>query len=121
MALLFVAFALYFLASKNESFSKRLLVSAYPLVFILGELFALVGSSYYERGSWESGRYVRTDTGSALVYGLYAIYCVGIVMGVYTTSSFVGSVAFKWLIVLVIPVAALLFFVSGMTLTRDWI
>ena len=121
VALMILVSALYFFTSRNEPFSKRLLVSAYPLIFVLGELYALVASSYYERGSWESGSYIQTPISASLEYGLYGIYSLGLVMGIYASFKFLGPAFCKWLIILVLPIAALLLFISSMTLTRDWL
>jgi len=121
VVLLMAASCLYFYASHNKPIAKRLLVSAYPLIFIVGEVYALIGSSYYESGSWVGGEYVSTSIGAILNNGLVAIFAFGLAMAAYTSFRFEGAKILRWLAVLVIPVAALLFFISGMTLTRDWV
>ncbi len=115
------ASCIYFASSKNTGIRQRILVSMYPMLFLLGEIFALVGSNYYERGSWLNGEYVRTDTGEILTLLHSMIFISGILMSIYTFAKFEGDKLTKFLALPVYFAALLLWFISGMTLTRDWL
>lgn len=121
IVVLLIAFFVYYFSSQNREWYQRLLVSIYPAIFILGEVYALIASSFYEKGSWENGIYVPTQMGANLTYILYGIFSLGVVMALYSIIYFKGDKLYKFIIVPACIVAFVLFFIAGMTLTRDWI
>jgi len=119
--ILVVVTLLLFRASRNVGTFKRLLVSAYPMVFVLGEVFSLVASSYYERPIWNGSASVHPEVSLILNRILNSIYILGVIMAVYSIVKFEGYKIFKYLIVPTFIVAVWLVFISSMTLTGDWI
>ena len=121
VVILLAASLILFISSKNKSLIQRILVSSYPAIFVLGEIYALIASTYYVQGSWDNGSYVSTESGTILKYILYGIFIAGITLGVYSSSKFEGNKYLKLIIIPVLLVSFILFFIAGMTLTRDWI
>ena len=119
--MLFIIAYVYFILSENESLWQKFIVSSHPLTFVLGYCFALFGSQYYERGSWESGEYVNSVSGDILGNILIAIFLIGALMSLVSTYKYKGGKITKFLIIPTYLVALFLLFISGMTLSRDWL
>ena len=119
--MLFIFAYTYFALSDNESLWQKFIVSSHPLTFVFGYCFALIGSRYYERGNWESGEYVNSASGDLLGNILIGIYLAGALMSLYSTYKYKGGKITKLLIIPTYLVALILLFISGMTLSRDWL
>ena len=112
---------IYYFSSTNEKLYQRILVSAYPMIFVSGELFALIGSAYYDRNSRFSGAFEYTKVGDVYVLILNLIFIIGGLFSLYTFSSFKGDRLTQYLAIPVYLAAIGLWFISKMTLIRDWL
>jgi len=120
--LLLLAFSTaYFLLSRNNKWLTRLLVSSHCLIFILGNIFSVVGSDYYVRGHWENGELIHTSIGKLLNNALLGIFACGLIAVLYSFWKFEGNKYVHLLSIPILIVAFLVLFISGMTLTKDWI
>lgn len=111
----------YFVLSKNEKLIQKVLISSPPVIFVLAYLFALIGSSYYIKGDWVSGEYIQSEIGSILSNIFVGIFIVGYIMLAYTLRYYKGSYKAHLLLIPIILMGAALFFIGGMTLTKDWL
>ena len=110
----------YFVLSKNKTIINKLIISSYPSVFIVAEIYALIASSYYVKGDWIEGKYIQTENGELLTNIFLFIYILGIVGMVYTFRKYNGRHIAHLLLIPTIFCAAYLYLIAGMTLTRDW-
>jgi len=89
----------YFILSENESLWQKFIVSSHPLIFVAGYCFALIGSRYFEQGSWESGEYVRSVSGNILENILIGMFLAGALMSLVSTYKYKGGKLTKLLII----------------------